>query len=173
MSNIKNIKKKLNKSNNRLLTQNNSYTKNILNTERFIMNLKKNKIKEKLKSQQLLDIPNNKNKNEINNNENNFNCNLKNITFKKGNSFKIKKNNSLSKKDNKQDEKKVFIKNNIKNIIIKKIESNKNIPKSLNSNNNDKEFNDLKYKIENIYQRAKNLLFNYNNFIENYFNLNK
>ena len=173
MSNIKNIKKKLNKNNSRLLTQNNSYTKSILNTEKFITNLKKNKIKDKLKPQQLKNIPNNKTKNENNNIiKDNFNCNLKNITLKKGISFKFNKNSSLSKKDN-QDEKKVFIKNNIKNIIIKKIESNKNVPISLYTSNNDKDFNDLKYKMENIYQRANNLLLNYDNFIENYFNMNK
>ncbi len=67
MYNLKNIKNKLNKSNTRIITPGNtSYTSStLLNTEKFIQNLKKNKLKEKLRPQQLIYVPNNKKKEDI------------------------------------------------------------------------------------------------------------
>ena len=178
-----NIKNKLNKSNSRLKTQTDkSYINSaIINTEKFLKNLKKNKIKEKLLSRQLIYGTNNNNiNNEGNINNNSLNGKIINIALKKGKSsnlFKFHtKNNSLNQKDikdNIQDKIKLNIKGNIKNIIIKKVESNRNLNKNSNSKNKDIEFNILKDKMENIYQRSKNLLFNYDKFIENNIKLNK
>ena len=184
MNNINKLKSRLNKSTSRVITPvDKSYNNNgiILNTEKFIKNLKKNKIKEKILSQHLIYTTNNITKNEGNNIlRDNINDKIMKIALKKGNSsnlFKFNtKNNSLSNKENAQDKIKLKIKDNIKNIIIKKIDSNKSNLKSKkieNINNKGKEFNNLKSKMENIYQRSKNLLSNYDKFIEANINLNK
>ena len=182
MYNIKNIKNKLNKSNSRLMTQvdKNNTNSTILNTEKFLTNLKKNKIKEKLRPQELIYIPNNTNNNI--NEENSirkgiFTDKIKNIALKKGKSknlFELKiKNITLNSKNNNQNKNPLNLKGNIKNIIIKKVESKKSTSKCLNCNNNENEFKDLQEKMENIYQRAKNLLSNYDTFIESNIKLNK
>ena len=181
MYNIKNIKNKLNKSSSRYMTQNDKSYVNctIFNTEKFFKNLKKNKIKEKLRPQELIYVPNNKN---IKNEEciikkGIFNDKIKNIALRKGKSnnlFELNmKNISLSARGNNQNKNALNLKGNIKNIIIKKVESKKSTSKFLNYNNSEKEFKCLQEKMENIYQRAKNLLTNYDTFIEYNIKLNK
>ena len=184
MYNLKNIKTRLNKSKNRLITQiDKSYTNSaLLNTEKFLKNLKKNKIKEKLRPQQLIYFPsnshiNNKNFEEKNIVNDNINDKIKNIDLKKGNSnnlFEIsKKNNCLSARNNNQNKNKLNRKDNIKNIIIKKVESNTNLNKNKKIEYQNDDLMILQNKMENIYQRAKKLLMNYDKYIENNIKLKK
>ena len=191
MYNLKNIKNKLNKSKSRIITQiDKSYTNStILNTEKFLKNLKKNKIKEKLRPQQLIYFPINA---HINNNINgkkieekniindNLNDKIKNIDLKKGNYnnlFEISKknnNNCLNaKNNNNQNKNKLNIKDNIKNIIIKKIESKNNLKKEQKIDIQENDLRILQDKMETIYQRARNLLINYDKYIENNIKLKK
>jgi hypothetical protein len=171
MYNLKNIKNKLNKSNTRLITPGNtSYTSStLLNTEKFIQNLKKNKLKEKLRPQQLIYVPNNKKSGGYNFIKDNLNDKINNILFNKGknnNLFDLhKKNNSA--RNNNQNKNKLNIKENIKNMNIKKVDSNKATKRYANSNSKDKNFQNLQDKMSNLYERAKKLLLNYDHFIEN------
>lgn len=170
MYNLKNIKTKLNKSNTRLITPGNtSYTSStLLNTEKFVQNLKKNKLKEKLRPQQLIYVPNNKKSGGSNFIKDNLNDKINSIIFNKGkkNLFDLhKKNNSA--RNNNQNKNKLIIKENIKNINIKQIDSNKATKRHANSNSKDKNFQNLQDKMSNLYERAKKLLLNYDHFIEN------
>ncbi len=134
--------------------------------------MKKNKIKEKLNCQQLIYISN-INKEFL---KNNLNNKIRNIDIKKENStniFELHWKNTSYKKDNNQNKKLLNNKDNIKKIRIKKVESNSNIYKNNNIYNKEIELNVLKYKMEKIFQRAQNLLYNYDKLVVNNNNFQK
>ena len=171
MYDLKNIQNKMNKSSTRIITQtDNSYTHStILNSEKFIKNLKKNKIKEKLRPQQLMYFSNNSKKKEGYNIIKENNNEKKNkIGLNKGNTTNLfdfhKNKKSLTARGNSQNNNK--FKENDTNKNVNFIKAHVNTIKNGNNNNND-EFKDLQEKMKNLYDRAKKLFYNYESFIEN------
>ena len=179
MYDLKNIQNRMNKSSTRIITQtDNSYTHStILNTEKFIKNLKKNKIKEKLRPQQLIYFPNNSIKKVgYNITKDNSNENKNKIGLNKGNTINLfdfhKNKKPLTSRGNSQNKNKMN--ENAKTKNSKFIKTNVNSTKNgIGSNNNSDEFKDLQEKMKNLYDRAKNLFYNYESFIENNIKIDK
>ena len=172
MNDLKNIQKRMNKSSTRIITQtDNSYTHStLLNTEKFIKNLKKNKIKDKLRPQQLIYLSNNsKKKDGYNISKDNNNEKKNKIGLNKGNIINLfdfhKNKKNLTSRGNSQNKNKLNENGKTKNVNF--IKTNINTTKNdIGNNKNEEEFKNLQEKIKNLYDRAKNLFYNYESFIE-------
>jgi hypothetical protein len=167
----------MNKSSTRIITQaDNSYTHStLLNTEKFIKNLKKNKIKDKLRPQQLIYFSNNsKKKDGYNITKDNNNEKKNKIGLNKGNTINLfdfhKNKKPLTSRGNSQNKNKLNENGKTKNVKFIKTNATKN---EVGNNNNAEEFKDLQEKMKNLYDRAKNLFCNYESFIENNFKIDK
>jgi hypothetical protein len=174
---LKNIQNRMNKSSTRIITQaDNSYTHStLLNTEKFIKNLKKNKIKDKLRPQQLIYFSNNsKKKDGYNITKDNNNEKKNKIGLNKGNTINLfdfhKNKKPLTSRGNSQNKNKLNENGKTKNVKFIKTNATKN---EVGNNNNAEEFKDLQEKMKNLYDRAKNLFCNYESFIENNFKIDK
>ena len=179
MYDLKNIQNRMNKSSTRIITQtDSSYTHStLLNTEKFIKNLKKNKIKDKLRPQQLIYFSNNfKKKDGYNIARDNNNEKKNKIGLNKGNTINLfdfhKNKKSLTSRGNSKNKNNLNENGKTKN--AKSIKSNVNTTKNgIGNNNNAEEFKDLQEKMKNLYDRAKNLFHNYESFIKNNIKIDK
>ena len=118
-------------------------------------------------------MPNNKKKGGYNYIKEHLNDKINSILFNKGRIntlFDLHKKKNNSARNNSQNKNKLDIKENMKNINIKKVESNKTTKRCATSNSNDKKFENLQDKMSKLYERAKTLLLNYDHFIENNIN---
>jgi len=185
MFNLNNIKPKMNKSSTRIITQSdNSHTySTILNTEKFIKNLKKTNIKEKFRPQQLIYFSKNaKKKDGCTITKDNLNEKANKIGLNKGNTvnlFDLQKNKkSLTSRGNSKNKSKSKNKIN-ENDKFKKEKVSENTDTNMIQNQNGmiikngNEYKNLEEKMKNLYDRAKNLLSNYETFIAENINLDK
>ena len=191
MFNLNNIKPKMNKSSTRIITQSdNSYTySTILNTEKFIKNLKKSNLKEKFRPQQLIYFSKNvKKKDGCTITKDHLNEKANKIGLNKGNTINLfdfhKNKKSLTSRgnSNNKSKNKIKINENDKFKNEKEKEKEKAIEKTninmLHNQNgmiikNGCEYKNLEEKMKSLYDRAKNLLSNYETFIAENINLNK
>ena len=185
MFNLNNIKPKMNKSSTRIITQSdNSYTySTILNTEKFIKNLKKSNLKEKFKPQQLIYFSKNaKKKDGCTITKDNLNEKANKIGLNKGNTvnlFDLHKNKkSLTSRGNSKNKSKSKSKiNENEKFKIEKVSEKTDTNMIHNQNGmiikNGGEYKNLEEKMKSLYDRAKNLLSNYETFIADNINLGK